>query len=107
LGISLLIGRFFQAKAKDFFMRSLKRFFARLFDSVMRRRDDEQLQEEIAQHLALANGRQSSLRIVAGGGATAGCAEVWSHGGCSGRVIGPSEDWPFLILRDLRLDGAH
>jgi predicted permease len=34
-------------------MRSLKRFFARLFNSAMRRLDDERLQEEIAEHLAL------------------------------------------------------
>ena len=34
-------------------MRSLKRFCARLFNSAMRRRDDERLQEEIAEHLAL------------------------------------------------------
>jgi len=34
-------------------MRSLKRFFARLFNSAMRRRDDERLQEEMAEHLAL------------------------------------------------------
>ena len=34
-------------------MRALKRFFARLFNSAMRRRDDGRLQEEIREHLAL------------------------------------------------------
>ena len=34
-------------------MRSLKRFLARLFNSAMRRRDDERFEEEIAEHLAL------------------------------------------------------
>ena len=34
-------------------MRSLKRFLARLFNSAMRRQDDERFEEEIAEHLAL------------------------------------------------------
>ena len=34
-------------------MRPPKRFFARLLNSAMRRRDDERLQEEIAEHIAL------------------------------------------------------
>jgi putative ABC transport system permease protein len=34
-------------------MRPLKRFYARLLNSAMRRRDDERLQEEIAEHIAL------------------------------------------------------
>ena len=34
-------------------MRSLRRFFVRLFNSALRRRDDERFEEEIAEHLAL------------------------------------------------------
>jgi predicted permease len=43
-------------------MRLLKRFFARLFNSAMRRRDDKRLQEEIAEHLT----RQTADNLRAG-----------------------------------------